>query len=316
MTQILELNEKQGWVRVQPGVVLDALMDFLKDKGLFFAPNVSPSSRACIGGMIGTDACGKGSRVYGRTSQHLLELQCLLSDGSLHCFSSEGDDNKGENNYLDQVYTLLESILKDHGPNIKAAYPEMTRYLTGYNLRDIQSEKGLSLIPLIAGSEGTLAIVTEAKLRVLPLPKAELSYLCLYPSFENALADNKALLAYDPVAIESMDEHILSAIKDSPHYERALSFCPDLGESSTGALSILSFNGEDHDEISNRVKDVFTESIASTILPLQSKEASSLFWGLRKEAVGILGNVVGPNNKTPFIEDTAVPPKNGEYIEN
>ena len=81
MNQILELNLDQGWVRVQPGVVLDQLNDFLKPHGVFFAPNVSPSSRATLGGMINTDACGKGSRIYGRTSNHILELNCVFQMG-------------------------------------------------------------------------------------------------------------------------------------------------------------------------------------------------------------------------------------------
>ncbi|MDP7406897.1 MAG: FAD-binding oxidoreductase, partial [SAR324 cluster bacterium] len=81
MNQILELNLDEAWVRIQPGVVLDQLNDYLKPHGVFFAPNVSPSSRATLGGMINTDACGKGSRVYGRTSNHILELNCVLSNG-------------------------------------------------------------------------------------------------------------------------------------------------------------------------------------------------------------------------------------------
>ena len=143
MNEIRELNLEQGWVKVGPGVVLDQLNDFLRPYGVFFAPNLSPSSRATLGGMINTDACGKGSRVYGRTSDHLLELSCLLSNGEeLHSFPlnpKELTDWKEASGRTGDVYRVVDEIVCRQAELIEEVFPKMSRFMTGYNLAGVYS---------------------------------------------------------------------------------------------------------------------------------------------------------------------------------
>ena len=176
MNKVLEVNEKEGWARVQPGVVLDQLNQQIKATGLFFAPDLSPSNRATIGGMCNTDACGKGSRVYGKTSNHLLELELILSDGSAMDSSplseQELSDKQARSDMAGAIHRDVHRIVINNKDLIENTFPKLTRFLSGYNLAHVIDEDGkFNLNYLIAGSEGTLAFVSELKIRLCPIPK-------------------------------------------------------------------------------------------------------------------------------------------------
>ena len=224
MNQILELNLEAGWVRVQPGVVLDQLNAHLQPDGVFFAPSLAPSSRATLGGMINTDACGKGSRIYGRTSDHVLELTWVLSDGSVgrsHSVSPEKLTNlQQQSGRLGQIYRQVDEIVTSKRELIEQTFPKMPRFMTGYNLAKVYSEgrDAFDLNRIIAGSEGTLAVITEAKLKLTKIPKFKQLLAIHYRCFDDALLATETLLELDPAAIETIDEKILTLAKQDEIY--------------------------------------------------------------------------------------------------
>ena len=118
--QVIELNEKEGWAMVQPGIVRDDLNHYLKPFGFFFAPETSTANRAMIGGMIGNNSCGSNSVVYGSTREHLIEVNAILSDGSKVWFGpldrlsiSQAKGNDGRKTLESEVYAHINEILSD-----------------------------------------------------------------------------------------------------------------------------------------------------------------------------------------------------------
>ena len=194
-TQILELNHEQHWVRVQPGVIRDELNMFLKPHGLFFGPETSTANRAMMGGMVGNNSCGSNSIVYRSTREHLLEVHALLSDGSETVFKAldiEEFHQKCEGNNLEAViYKTVRSLLSnyDNQIEIRKEFPKKTveRRNTGYAV-DVLLDTApftaggddFNFCKLIAGSEGTLAFITEIKVNVVPLPPKETGLLCVH----------------------------------------------------------------------------------------------------------------------------------------
>jgi FAD/FMN-containing dehydrogenase/Fe-S oxidoreductase len=314
LNQILEVSVEGRWARVQPGVVLDQLNAELAPHRLFFAPNLSPSNRATLGGMIATDACGQGSRVYGRTSQHLLGLELVLSDGmrwTSEPLSAEAlEPVLARDDRVGAVYRTVVQITRDRAGEIAARFPGLQRFLTGYNLamlRDPQTG-ALNLNYLVAGSEGTLAVVTEARLRLTPIPRHKRLVLIRYASFEEALASGEAIAASQPSAIETIDETVLELAKGDVIWHEVGSFVegtPSPGQ-VTRTINLVEYAGDDPEAIARQVAAL--ESAYSTYVARDAGEAGAL-WELRKKGVGLLGNTPGPRTPVPFVEDTVVPPE-------
>src|SRR5450432_159610 len=194
-TQILELNIEESWVRVQPGVIRDELNLYLKPHALFFGPETSTANRAMMGGMVGNNSCGSNSVVYRSTREHLLEVNALLSDGSETVFKALRPDEfheKCEGDDLEAgIYKTVRGLLSkyDTQVEIQKEFPKKTieRRNTGYAV-DVLLESSpftaggedFNFCKLIAGSEGTLAFITEIKLNIVPLPPGETGLLCIH----------------------------------------------------------------------------------------------------------------------------------------
>ncbi|MBW4621178.1 MAG: FAD-binding oxidoreductase [Cyanosarcina radialis HA8281-LM2] len=313
MNQILEVNLEEGWVRVQPGVVLDQLNAYLQPYGVFFAPSLAPSNRATIGGMINTDACGKGSRIYGRTSDRLVELTWVLPDGTIGRSRSIDlltlDRLKQQPDRLGNIYRQVDEIVTSKQQLIEQTFPKMPRFLTGYNLAKVysRSRDTFDLNRIIAGSEGTLAVITEAKLELTKIPKFKRLIVIHYACFDDALQATENLLQLEPAAIETIDEKILSLAKEDVIYQQVKEFIGD-----AKAINLVEFTGDSLEEIQEKI-DIITNSIERSLgstgyyLAEKVTEISNL-WNLRKRGVGLLGNTPGERKPIPFIEDTAVPP--------
>ena len=224
-TKILELNITENWVRVQPGVIRDELNMYLKSYGLFFGPETSTANRAMIGGMVGNNSCGSNSIVYRSTREHLLEVKALLSDGSDAEFKTldiEGFHAKCEGDSLEaNIYKTVRRLLSnyDNQVEIKKEFPKKSveRRNTGYALDSLLQTapftaggEDFNFCKLIAGSEGTLAFITEIKLNVVPLSNKETGLLCIhFNSIDEALRANLIALKYKPGASELIDHYIL-----------------------------------------------------------------------------------------------------------
>ena len=327
MTEILEINQAEGWVRVQAGVVKDQLNAALKRFGLFFAPELSTSNRATIGGMINTDASGQGSCLYGKTRDHVLELTTVLLDGLvLHSHSLNETEFKARYQQQDRIgltHRLVSSIAKEHEAKIKETFPKLNRCLTGYDLAHIYDENGkFNINNVLCGSEGTLGFISEAKLRVLPIPKETAVAVVQYTNFNASLRDADRLMSISPSSIETIDSKILQLAKSDNSWHQVESFFPETGVLVEG-INLVEFTADDIKTL-NRQLQAFVDTLENGTQNLEcvgyglakGHDEVKKVWAMRKKAVGLLGNAQGEARPIPFIEDTAVPPEQlADYIE-
>jgi (R)-2-hydroxyglutarate dehydrogenase len=326
--RILEVNLREGWVRVEPGVVLDQLNDQLKPHGVFFAPNLSPSSRATIGGMISTDACGKGSRVYGKTSNHVLELRSVLMDGtpwvSARMSPQQLERTKHQPGLVGELHRTVDEIVTTRRGTIAKQFPRLARFLTGYNLAHVYDSDGhFNLNYILCGSEGTLAVVTEAKLALTRLPKHKQLFAVRYTDFDAALRAANVLVQSDPGAIETVDSTIVGLAKNDVIWHSVAHLLEASGEPPLAAVNLIEFESDDPAVVARKVSELRATLDAERGAPgkavgytiaTSSADIASL-WGLRKKGVGLLGNARGDRRPVPFVEDTAVPPERlADYI--
>lgn len=325
MRGVLELNVEQGYVRVQPGIIRDQLNDVLRPHGVFFAPSLSTSNRATLGGMTSTDACGQGSRIYGRTSNHVLAMNIVLADGEqIQCQSMDSDalqtaiDAGGRSGDL---YAKIAHLVNEKSELIQQVFPTLNRFMTGYNLAHIEKDQEFNLGALICGSEGTLAMVTELTLNLTPIPKHKQLLALRYNSFDGALRDANRLVEQNPDAIETIDDTIIALAKDDVIWHQVGDYLGGEEATDVEAVNLVEFSSMDADELQAKVDAVCGQLDnavdAAAIGYYRTNVASEMnsLWDLRKKGVGLLGNVKGKRRPIPFVEDTAVPPENlADYI--
>jgi FAD/FMN-containing dehydrogenase/Fe-S oxidoreductase len=320
--KILEINTAERWVRLEPGVVPDELNAILRSHGLLFGPETSTSSRCNIGGMIGNNACGLHSIVYGSVRDHIIEVKALLYDGSEVVFGELTEEQYRHKCTLDTaegvIYRKIDSIMSDAGnrDTIARDYPDRTipRRNTGYALDDLLygepftagAGRGINLARLIAGSEGTLAIVTEAKLALVPLPPPVKALTCVHLSSRNdAFRANLIALRYRPWAVELMDNNILRLAATVESQKRNRFFI----EGDPGALLIVEFCAGNREEIMATAAameaDMRSEGLGYAFPVVWGGDVKKV-WDLRKAGLGILSNMPGDAKPISLIEDCAV----------
>jgi FAD/FMN-containing dehydrogenase/Fe-S oxidoreductase len=320
-TQILELNAAEKWVRVQPGVIRDELNLFLKPHGLYFGPETSTANRAMIGGMVGNNSCGSNSVIYRSTREHLLEVKALLSDGSEAVFAAmdiEDFHKKCEGDTLEaNIYKTVRSLLSnyDNQVEIRKEFPKASieRRNTGYAM-DVMLEMApftaggpkFNFCSLIAGSEGTLAFLTEIKVNVVPLPPKETGLLCVhFNSIDESLRANLIALKYSPRASELIDHYILECTKDNIEQSKNRFFV----QGDPGAILVVEYAGATREEITATAQQVEADMRAANLgyhFPLLFGDDTKKIWTLRKAGLGLLSNLPGDEKAVPVIEDTAV----------
>jgi FAD/FMN-containing dehydrogenase/Fe-S oxidoreductase len=320
-TQILELNAAEHWVRVQPGVIRDELNMFLKPHGLFFGPETSTANRAMIGGMVGNNSCGSNSIIYRSVREHLLEVKAILSDGSDVTFGAmdiESFHTKCEGDTLEaNIYKNVRKLLSNYDTQeeIRKEFPKKSveRRNTGYAV-DVLMEaapftaggEDFNFCKLIAGSEGTLAFITEIKLNVDPLSTKETGLLCVhFNSIDEALRANLIALKYKPRASELIDHYVLECTKDNIEQSKNRFFV----QGDPGAILVIEYDGNNKDEIIALAKVVEADMRDQNLgyhFPLLFGNDTKKIWSLRKAGLGLLSNLPGDEKAVPVIEDTAV----------
>ena len=326
MNRILEINVEERWVRVQAGVVKDQLNAALKPHGLFFAPELSTSNRATVGGMINTDASGQGSCTYGKTRDHVLELHSVLLGGE-HLHSLPVDDATLDAacalpGRVGEVYRMAREIQETQGELIESTFPKLNRCLTGYDLAHLRDDAGrFNLNSVLCGAEGSLGYVVEAKLNVLPIPKYAVLVNVRYTSFMDALRDANALMAHKPLSIETVDSRVLMLAMQDIVWHSVAEYFPADPDKPTLGINLVEFCGDEPDEVNARVaafiqhlqQDTSVERLGHTLA--EGSAAVTRVYTMRKRSVGLLGNVEGEVRPQPFVEDTAVPPEQlADYI--
>lgn len=322
MHAIIEINSDERYAWVEPGVVLDRLNRYLKKYRLFFAPETSTANRCTIGGMVGNNACGAHSLIYGSTRDHLLEVKGYLSDGSYVHFKPLTADEFNqklklptrEGKIYQQVYQLLsqpqiQRQILDNYPD-----PSLKRRNTGYAIDQLlynpifgQGNDAFNFCKLIAGSEGTLMFITQIKLNLLPLEDKEVGLLCAhFNTLEEAIQANLIALSFQPDAIELIDQTIVACTQNNIEQQRNRFFI----QGNPGAILLIELSGYNREEVigkGERLSEKLRQENLGYAYPLYFQPEISQIWELRRAALGLLTNIPGDAKPVSLVEDNAVP---------
>ncbi|MEZ8943495.1 FAD-binding and (Fe-S)-binding domain-containing protein [Vibrio sp. 10N.247.311.12] len=320
MNKVLEINEKEGWVRVQSGVVKDQLNEAVRPYGYFFSPDLSTSNRATLGGMINTDASGQGSLKYGKTSDHVLSLQAVFADGScLESDLSHGLPVEGE--FAHHALAVTEAVCRDKRAQILDKFPPLNRFLTGYDLKNAINEQddSFDLTRVLCGAEGSLAFITEAKLNLTKIPKARTLVNVKYNTFDSALRNAPFMVEAKALSVETVDSRVLNLAKQDIVWHTVSDLLTDVPNKEMLGINMVEFAGQDEAEVEQQVQaltarlETMVESEEAGVIGFQvCSDLASIgrIYNMRKKAVGLLGAAKGRAKPVAFAEDTCVPPEN------
>ena len=324
--RVLEVNVEERWARVEPGIVLDELNAQLAPHRLRFAPDISTASRATIGGMISNNSSGARSVRYGKTIDHVLDLQVALADGSVAHLRpltrEELEEACAADTFEGACYRTVRKLAAEQADEIDRRYPKILRRVGGYNLdaftpARIEAGEPFNLSKLIVGSEGTLGLILEARLNLVPLPKAKAVLTIEYDNLLDALGETPAILAHDPSAVEVMDHSILDHARENPALDamrRAVL------ETDCGALLCVELYGDSPQEIRPRLNrlesNVRARGVAAHTSCAVAPADQARIWKLRESSLGLSMAMKGDAKSISFVEDTAVAPeKLRDFIE-
>ncbi|MDP2628019.1 MAG: FAD-linked oxidase C-terminal domain-containing protein [Candidatus Rokubacteria bacterium] len=319
MNRLLEVNEEEGWARVEPGLVQDELNDHVRPLGLLFGPDTSTSSRATLGGMLGNNSGGAHSIAYGLTIEHVLEVTGLLADGSrivLGEVSPAAFEAKMRLTSLEgQMYREVARIREQYAEDIRRRYPRHWRRACGYSLDELVKDRPLNMARLVVGSEGTLLTIVEAKVRLVRRPKWTALDVIHYHDIQEALESSQTILETGPYAVELTDRMILDLARGNIEQSKRMGFV----EGDPAAILIVEYAGESEAEVEGKVEALEARraqgrfGYASHIAQDPAEQQS--IWKLRKAGLGLLLGTRGDSKPIAFIEDTAVDPKHlAEFI--
>jgi FAD/FMN-containing dehydrogenase/Fe-S oxidoreductase len=320
LSQVLELNVEERWVKVQPGMVLDELNLFLKPHGLQFGPDPASSNRATMGGIVSNNSTGSHSIVYGMTADHVLSAEALLSDGTPVTFGAldgvQLTSKFGQQDLEGDIYREIWRISQEDAPAILAGTPRHWRRCGGYNLDrfidgptfQVPRDSRFNLAKLICGAEGTLAAMTSITLNLVPLPEMTGLGIVHFDDLNEALAAVPAILEVGPSAVELLDNMGLTMCRDIPEYARLLD---TFLEGQPNCILITEFYGASSDELEAKVVELDRhlrgQGIPASVRPALDSQIQRNVWTVRKVGLGLLMSIKGDHKPIPFIEDAAVP---------
>ncbi|MDQ4428107.1 FAD-binding and (Fe-S)-binding domain-containing protein [Yokenella regensburgei] len=330
MNRIIEINPEEGWVRVEAGVIKDQLNQYLKPFGYFFAPELSTSNRATLGGMINTDASGQGSLVYGKTSDHVLGVRAVLLGGDIldtQPMPVQLAEMLGkEQSAIGRIYQTVYQSCRENRQLIIDKFPKLNRFLTGYDLRHVFNDamNEFDLTRVLTGSEGTLAFITEARLDITRMPKVRRLVNVKYDSFDSALRNAPFMVEAKALSVETVDSTVLNLAREDIVWHSVSELITDVTDKQMLGLNIVEFAGDDAALIESRMEalcarlDALMANGEGGVIGWQicgDLEGIERIYAMRKKAVGLLGNAKGAAKPIPFAEDTCVPPEHlADYI--
>ncbi|HET7032794.1 MAG TPA: FAD-binding oxidoreductase, partial [Casimicrobiaceae bacterium] len=321
LNAILELNVQERWVRVEPGVVLDELNAQLRPHGLRFAPDVSTASRATVGGMMANNSSGARSVIYGKTIDHVIEQEVVLSDGSVVTFRPLADGELAQKCAGDTLearcYRTVAELATTHQDEIERRYPKVLRRVGGYNLDDFVPGHPFNLARMIVGSEGTLGVVLSAKLNLVSLPKAKAVMAIQFEHLLESLAAAPVILKHHPSAIEVMDKSILDHTRKSAALE---AMRQSFIEGDPAALLCVEFYDDRAENLPPRLaaleQDLRSQKLGYRYHHALDLAAQARVWSLREAGLGLSMAMREDAKSLSFVEDTAVAPERlRDYIE-
>lgn len=324
-TNVTEVNATERWVKCQTGVVKDALNDAVRAHGLFFSPDLSTSNRATIGGMINTDASGQGSLVYGKTSDHILELTAVLLNGE--CITTapkslaEAQQIAAGDSLEAAIYRQAIATCVDNREAIEDKFPKLNRFLTGYDLKHCYDpeQQTIDISRLLAGSEGTLACIVAARLNLTQIPRHKVLVNVKYSDFQAALRNAPFLVKARATSVETIDSNVLDLARNDIIWHQVAEQLQEVPSHPMRGINMVEFTAVDEAEISDKV-DWLTHTLDELIAREPElgiigyqvcRDSASIqtIYAMRKKAVGLLGATKGRRKPVAFAEDTAVPPE-------
>ncbi|QCJ45618.1 FAD-binding and (Fe-S)-binding domain-containing protein [Haloprofundus sp. MHR1] len=362
MDGVVDIDPKRREATAQAGTILGELNEELAPHGLKFAPDPAWGDRSAIGGAIGNNSTGSHSLKYGKTDYYVEEVEAVLADGTVTRFgeievselrekadpaSAAWGDSGPESDLLPRIYAEVVRVLDEAADEIDARYPDLKRNVSGYNLDmlvdeargerrtpddsgvDPESEAGtVNLARLLAGSEGTLAVVTEATVSLEPIPETKSVALLTYESVADAMEDVAPILEHGPAAVEVMDDVLLSLARDTAEFADVVGLLPE----GTDSVLLVEFYAEDDDHGRQRVADLVADRVnrelstadpspgaadktekeryAVTAMEAHDDETMAKFWKMRKSGLPILLSRTSDAKHIAYIEDTAIPAEN------
>ncbi|MGA2145134.1 MAG: FAD-linked oxidase C-terminal domain-containing protein [Bryobacteraceae bacterium] len=317
--RVLEVNAAECWARVEPGIVLDELNSQLAPLGLRFAPDISTASRATIGGMIANNAAGARSVWWGRTIDHVEEMAVALADSSVVHFGEVPRSEVPAGDTLEAAcYRTVLGLAGEHAEEIARRYPKILRHVGGYNLDEFtDAAKPVNLAKIMVGSEGTLGIVLEARLRLVPLPKAKAVMVVMFNDLLESLAATAVILEHKPAAVEVMDKSILDYTRQNANLDRIRNTYIEGDPASTLCVE---FYADSKEELPPRLRaledDLRRRKLGYAYRAETDPASQAKIWSLRENSLGLSMAMRGDAKSISFVEDTAVAPeKLRDYID-
>ena len=327
---VLEVNADERWVRVQPGIVLDQLNLYLKPLGLQFGPDPASSNRAAMGGIVSNNSTGSHSICYGMSADHVLGMNVILGDGSRARFGAvEAARLPGyrrrsglEGIIYDRVAALVQN--EENQDVIRGGTPRHWRRCGGYNLDRfvgegvsfaVAQDSRFNLSKLVCGGEGTLAVMEDVTVGLVPLPKRKALAIVHFESLSEALFAVPFILEVGPSAIELLDNLGMLLCRDVPKYARLLR---TFVEGEPDCILITEFYGESDSGLRAKVEQLCTHlknHHTGSVLPVYDPARQLDVWTVRKVGLGLLMSIKGDYKPIPFIEDAAVPTEHlADYV--
>ena len=318
LNRLLEVNPEEGWARVEPGIVVAALNRQVAGHRLHYAPDPSTVNRATVGGGIGNNSCGTHSILFGKTIDQVIELDTILSDSTrarLGPISPSGLEYRLSGpGLLGNAYRETARLAEANRSEIEARYPKIMRRVSGYNLDEFLDPDPFNLARIVVGSEGTLCTITEAKVKLEPLPNATAVAALHFEDIFQACDATSAIIEHSPAAVEFIDDMIIRQTRASLGLKRYIDFL----QGDPGGLVLVEFFGDSESEVRSKLEsfksDMERKRLGYACVNLLEKEDQAKAWAIRKAGLGLLMGVRGDAKPIPFVEDAAVDPNRlGEF---
>ena len=310
MNNVIEINAEEKTVIAQPGLTLGKLNLHLQEYNLLFGPDPASADRATLGGIVGNNSTGAHSIIYGMTHDHTLSVDTVLADGSRAKFSSiENEwDVRGKLSGLEgQIYRNLPEILSSYKDEISTRYPNTFRHVSGYNLHLLSGMEQPNLASLIVGSEGSLSVVSEMTLNLVPIPKVKRLAMVHFSDLREAMDAVPVILESNPTAVEVIDKMLVDLMQDRIEHRKLLTFV----EGHPEIILLVEYAGSSDSELDAGIQNLKRKlnqiRHKDTVVIISGKKEQANVWYVRKLGLGILMSIRGDAKPIPFIEDAAVP---------
>jgi FAD/FMN-containing dehydrogenase len=305
LNRVLEVNTEERWALVEPGVVQEQLNLHLKPQGFLFGPDTSTANRATLGGMMGNNSAGSHSILYGKTIDHVLETHVVLASGEQRVFR---ETSFAEARQMTALEGRIAQIVDDNRIEIEKRFPRIQRRVSGYNLDEFVRNGKFNLSKLVVGSEGTLAAIHQAKVRIEPRPAATALCVVHFSDIVESIRATDFILPFKPSAIELVDDLILNLARGSLELSRQMDFI----SGSPAAILLVEFYGENESELRSRIEaledTLQRERLGYAYVRSFDSADQARIWKLRKAGLGLLLGMKGERKPIAFVEDCAVDP--------